>query len=154
MRALETASVISRPFGGLTSASDGIVNVTIGATSDPSRARPPRPRGFATSRSPVGTADQVFNKVDLSSWTSASAEQWAKLQFAEASITASGRPQPPRAKPSEWRPAHHEGRRAHRRADLLPRVPILIVLSGDLHFFFSSKAFIDELGTKFRAAKN
>ena len=29
-----------------------------------------------------------------------------------------------------------------------------MVLSGDLHIFFSSKAFINELGAKFRTAKN
>jgi hypothetical protein len=36
--------------------------------------------------------------------------------------------------------ASHENRRAQRRADLLPRLPILIALTGDLHTFFSSKA--------------
>ena len=59
-----------------------------------------------------------------------------------------------RAESPEWRRRSLTKIDVHTRADLLPRVPILIVLSGDLHIFFSSKAFIDELGAKFRTAKN
>src|SRR4030095_2132807 len=48
------ASVISRPFGGLTSASDGVVNVAVGGHFRPLRERNLRVHGgFATSRSPV-----------------------------------------------------------------------------------------------------
>jgi hypothetical protein len=67
----------------LTSASDGVVNVTIGGHVRPIRERDFRVHGgFATSQSPVGNADQVFNKVDLSSWTFGISGTWAKLQFA------------------------------------------------------------------------
>ena len=77
------ASVISRPFGGLTSASDGVVNVAVGGHFRPLRERNLRVHGgFATSRSPVGAADQVFNEVDLSSWNVGVSGSVAKLQFA------------------------------------------------------------------------
>jgi hypothetical protein len=76
------ASVISRPFDGLTSASDGVVNVAVGGHFRPWRQRDFRVHGgFATSRSPVGAADQVFNKVDLSSWSAGVSGTVAKLQF-------------------------------------------------------------------------
>ena len=75
--------MISRPFGGLTSASDGVVNVAVGGHFRPARARNLRVHGgFATSRSPVGAADQVFNAVDLSSWSVGVSGSVAKLQFA------------------------------------------------------------------------
>lgn len=76
-------SVITRPFGGLTSASDGVVNVAVGGHVRPMRERNFRVHGgFATSRSPVGDADQVFNHVNLASWTFGVSGAWAKLQFA------------------------------------------------------------------------
>lgn len=76
-------SVISRPFGGLTSASDGVVNVALGGHVRVTRDRDVRVHGgFATSRSPVGAADQVFNKVDTSSWTVGVSGTLAKFQFA------------------------------------------------------------------------
>jgi hypothetical protein len=76
-------TVIARPFDGLTSASNGVVNVTIGGHVRPIRERDFRVHaGFATSQSPVGNADQVFNNVDLSSWTFGISGTWAKLQFA------------------------------------------------------------------------
>jgi hypothetical protein len=63
--------------------SDGVVNVTLGG-----HVRPVRDRdllvhgGFATSRSPVGEGDQVFDKVDLSSWTFGVSGTWTKVRFA------------------------------------------------------------------------
>ena len=76
-------TVTLRPFGGLASMSDGVVNVAIGGHIRPIRERDLRVHGgFATSRSPVGKADQVFNSVDLSSWTVGVSGAWAKLQFA------------------------------------------------------------------------
>jgi hypothetical protein len=77
------ASVMSRPFGGLTSASDGVVNVAVGGHFRPLRKRNLRVHGgFATSRSPVGDADQVFTAIDLSSWNVGVSGSLAKLQFA------------------------------------------------------------------------
>jgi hypothetical protein len=76
-------SVLVRPFGGLTSESDGVVNVAVGGHVRPIRDREFRVHGgFATSRSPAGEADQVFNNVNLSSWTFGVSGTWAKLQFA------------------------------------------------------------------------
>ena len=76
-------SVILRPFGGLTSESDGVVNVSVGGHVQPLRHRSFQVHGgFATSRSPVGAADQVFNKVDLSSWTAGVSGAVARFQFA------------------------------------------------------------------------
>ena len=75
-------TVLSRPFGGLTSESDGVVNTAVGGHVRVVRGRDLRVHGgFATSRSPVGAADQVFNKVDLSSWTVGVSGTLAKFQF-------------------------------------------------------------------------
>ncbi len=76
-------SVTSRPFAGLTSVSDGVVNAAVGGHFRVLRNRDLRIHGsFATSQSPVGADDQVFNKVDLVSWTLGASGSWAKLQFA------------------------------------------------------------------------
>jgi hypothetical protein len=76
-------AVTTRPFGSLTSASDGVVNVTIGGHARLIRGRNLRVHaGFATSRSPVGAADQVFNRVDTSSWSVGLSEKLTKFQFA------------------------------------------------------------------------
>lgn len=51
----------TRPFSGLTSASDRVVNVTIGGHTRLIRGGNLRLHaGFATSRSPVGAADRVY----------------------------------------------------------------------------------------------
>jgi len=77
------SSVISRPFDGLTSASHGVVNVAVGGSFRLWRQRDLRVHGgFATSRSPVDAADEVFNAVDLSSWSVGVSGTVAKLQFA------------------------------------------------------------------------
>jgi hypothetical protein len=76
-------TVLLRPFSGLTSESNGVVNVAVGGHFRPFRERDFRVHGgFATSRSPVGDADQVFNKINLSSWTFGASGAYAKLQFA------------------------------------------------------------------------
>ena len=76
-------TVISRPFGGLTSASDGVVNISLGGHVRVVRDRDLRVHGgFATSQSPVGDADQVFNKVDFASWTVGVSGTLGKFQFA------------------------------------------------------------------------
>jgi hypothetical protein len=76
-------AVIPRPFTGLTSASDGVVNVAVGGHVRPVRGRELRVHGgFATNRSPVGNIDQVFNKANFASWTLGVSGTVAKLQFA------------------------------------------------------------------------
>ncbi len=75
-------TVLSRPFGGLVSASEGVVNAAFGGHVRVMSSRDVRVHGgFATSRSPVGAADQLFNKIDLSSWTVGVSGTWAKFQF-------------------------------------------------------------------------
>jgi hypothetical protein len=75
-------AVILRPFDGLTSASNGVVNVAVGGHVRPIRGRLFRVHGgFATNRSPVGDADEVFNAVHLASWTIGASGTVAKLQF-------------------------------------------------------------------------
>lgn len=84
-------SVISRPFGGLTSASDGVVNVALGGHVRVMRDRNVRVHaGFATNRSPVGDAEQVFNKVDLLSWTIGLSGTLARFEFAAGFNRRSG----------------------------------------------------------------
>jgi hypothetical protein len=76
-------TVLSQPFGGLTSASNAVFNVTLGGHVRPIRSRELRVHGgFATSQSPAGAAEQVFNQVDLSSWSVGVSGQLAKFQFA------------------------------------------------------------------------
>ena len=76
-------SVMSRSFSGLTSVSDGVVNAAIGGHVRVFKNRDFRIHGnFATGQSPVAAGDQVFNKVDLVSWTVGVSGAWAKLQFA------------------------------------------------------------------------
>ena len=63
-------TVISRPFGGLTSASDGVVNVSAGGHVRLLKNRDLRVHGsVGTNQSPVGSQDVVFNKVDLLTWS-------------------------------------------------------------------------------------
>jgi hypothetical protein len=78
-----TPAVIPRPFNGLTSASDGVVNVAIGGHVRPLRSRQLRIHGgLATNRSPVADVDQVFNEANFASWTLGLSGTVAKLQFA------------------------------------------------------------------------
>ena len=81
--AVHDRKVDTHKFGGLTSASDGIVNVAVGGHIRPMRERDFLVHGgFATSRSPVGDADQVFNHVNLASWTFGVSGARAKFQSA------------------------------------------------------------------------
>ena len=76
-------TVATHPFDGLTSVSNGVVNVTIGGHIRLIRGRNVRVHGgFATDRSPAGTTDQVFNGVDISSWNVGVSGTLAKFQFA------------------------------------------------------------------------
>jgi hypothetical protein len=76
-------SVTSRPFGGLISASDGVVNVGAGGHVQLFANRKLLLHGgVASNRSPVGSADIVFNKVDLMTWSIGLSGTLGKLQFA------------------------------------------------------------------------
>jgi hypothetical protein len=76
-------SVMTRPFGGLTSASDAVVNVAVGGHFRVTRDRPFRIHaGLGTDNSPVATEDEVFQKVDMRSWTLGVSGAIGKLQFA------------------------------------------------------------------------
>jgi hypothetical protein len=76
-------TIITRPFGGLTSASNGVVNVSAAGHFLLFKERTLRIHGGAGSnRSPVGTSDVIFNKVDLSTWTLGVSGSLAKFQFA------------------------------------------------------------------------
>jgi hypothetical protein len=76
-------SVTSRPFGGLISASDGVVNVGAGGHVRLFANRVLLLHGgIASNRSPVGSADTVFNKVNLMKWSIGLSGTLGKLQFA------------------------------------------------------------------------
>jgi hypothetical protein len=76
-------SVTSRPFGGLISESDGVVNVGAGGHVRLLENRKLLLHGgVASNRSPVGAADVVFNKVDLVTWSIGLSGTLGKLQFA------------------------------------------------------------------------
>jgi hypothetical protein len=75
-------TILTRPFGGLTTESDGVVNVSVGGHYKPLKDRDLRIHaGVATSKSPVGAADAVFSKVDLLSWTVGASGALGKFQF-------------------------------------------------------------------------
>jgi hypothetical protein len=76
-------TVLTRPFTGLMSASDGVVNVGAGGNWQVSSKRTLRIHGgVATNRSPVAEADQIFNKVNLISWTAGVSGSFGKFIFA------------------------------------------------------------------------
>ena len=76
-------TVISRPFDGLTSASDGVVNVSAGGHVRLLKNRDLRVHGsVGTNQSPVGSQDVVFNKVDLLTWSLGLSGSFGKFIFA------------------------------------------------------------------------
>jgi hypothetical protein len=76
-------SVISQPFQGLTSGSDGVVNVSAGGHVRLMKDRDLRVHaGVGSNGSPVGAQDMVFNKVDLLAWTLGLSGSLSKFQFA------------------------------------------------------------------------
>jgi hypothetical protein len=84
-------TVVTRPFGGLTSASDGVINVSAGGHFVLLKDRTLRIHGgVGSNKSPVGNADVVFNKVDLTSWTLGLSGSLAKFQFAAGLNQKSG----------------------------------------------------------------
>jgi hypothetical protein len=84
-------TVLSRPFDGLTSASNGVVNVSLGGHVKLLRDKDLRVHaGFATNQSPVAEEDEVFNNVDLASWTLGISGTLARFQFAAGLNRRSG----------------------------------------------------------------
>jgi hypothetical protein len=76
-------SVISQPFPGFTSASDGVVNVSAGGHVRLLRGRDLRLHAsVGSNQSPVAEQDMVFNKVDLLTWTLGVSGSLGRLQFA------------------------------------------------------------------------
>jgi hypothetical protein len=76
-------TVLLRPFTGVTSASDGVVNVSVGGHYLPLEKRTLLIHGgVSTNRSPVAAADQVFNKANLISYTAGVSGAFGKFQFA------------------------------------------------------------------------
>jgi hypothetical protein len=76
-------TVEQRPFAGLSSAVRPVTNVAIGGhyqlTANHSYMVH---AGFTTDNSPVQSSDQIFDQVDLNSWTIGMSGKAAKLQFA------------------------------------------------------------------------
>jgi len=76
-------SVTSRPFAPLTSESNSLVNIGFGGHVRPLKSRDLRIHGgVGSNRSPVGPADVVFNKVDLTTWSVGASGTFGKFQFA------------------------------------------------------------------------
>jgi len=76
-------TIQSRPFDGLKSASSATTNYTVGGhyllSADHSYQLH---AGFTTDHSPVASEDQVFEQIDLNSWTIGVSGKASKLQFA------------------------------------------------------------------------
>jgi hypothetical protein len=74
--------VSSRSFVGLTSASDGVVNVAAGGHVRLMKDRDLRLHaGIGSNRSPVAPADVVFNEVDLTTWSVGVSGTLGRFQF-------------------------------------------------------------------------
>jgi hypothetical protein len=76
-------AILTQPFPGLTSQSDGVVDVSAGGHVKVMKNRDMRIHvGIGSSQSPVGSKDTVFSKVDLLTWTIGVSGSFAKFQFA------------------------------------------------------------------------
>jgi hypothetical protein len=76
-------SVISQPFPGLTSASNGLVNVSVGGHIRLIEGRDMRLHaGFGSNQSAVAEEDIVFNHVDLMTLTIGLSGSLGRFQFA------------------------------------------------------------------------
>lgn len=76
-------TVISQPFPGLTSASDGVVNVSAGGHIRLLQGRDLRLHmGLGSNQSAVGAEDVVFSHVDLVTWTIGLSGSFHRFQFA------------------------------------------------------------------------
>ena len=75
-------TVVSQPFPGLTSASDGVVNVSAGGHVRLMSSRDLRVHaGVGSNQSPVSTDDMLFNNVDLVTWTLGLSGSLGNFQF-------------------------------------------------------------------------
>jgi hypothetical protein len=75
-------AVTMQPFGGLTSASDAVVNVGAGGHVKLFQDRDMRIHaGVASNRSPVAAEDRIFNQADLVTWTLGLSGSLGKFQF-------------------------------------------------------------------------
>ncbi|HJZ77982.1 MAG TPA: hypothetical protein VKE51_39910 [Vicinamibacterales bacterium] len=76
-------TIITQPFAGFTSASDGVFNVNAGGHVRLVNGRDVRLHaGVGNSQSPVAADDMVFNRVDLVTWTLGLSGTFGKFQFA------------------------------------------------------------------------
>jgi hypothetical protein len=76
-------AVVSRPFAGLTSASDSVVNVAAGGHVRLLRDRDLLVHaGIGSNFSPVAPSEVVFNKVDLTTWSVGVSGTLARFVFA------------------------------------------------------------------------
>jgi hypothetical protein len=76
-------TIQSLPFAGLKSASNATTNYTVGGHYQLSADHSYELHaGFTTDHSPVATEDQVFEQIDLNSWTIGLSGKASKLQFA------------------------------------------------------------------------
>jgi hypothetical protein len=75
-------TVQSRPFAGLTSASDGVMNFSAGGHVRPWMGRDLRVHlGVGNNSSPVASEDAVFNSVNLFTWTLGVSGSLGQFQF-------------------------------------------------------------------------
>jgi hypothetical protein len=76
-------TVSTQPFGGLMSHSDGVVDVSAGGHVKLMSDRDMRVHlGVANNRSPVAGDDQIFDRVDLITWTVGLSGSLGKFRFA------------------------------------------------------------------------
>ena len=76
-------TVTSRPFGGLNSHADGVVDASAGGYVKLMESRNLRLHlGVTDNRSPVASDDQLFNHVDMVTWTIGLSGSLGKFQFA------------------------------------------------------------------------
>ena len=78
----QAPSALSQPFAGLTSASNGVVNVSAGGHVRLFKNRDARLHaGLGSNTSPVGAEDVVFNNADLMTWTLGVSGSLGRFQF-------------------------------------------------------------------------
>jgi hypothetical protein len=86
-----TPSVTSRPYGGMTSESRGILNVSAGGHVRVFKERDVLVHAaIGSNRSPVADGDTVFTKIDLTIWSVGVSGTLGKFQFALGSNRQTG----------------------------------------------------------------
>jgi len=84
-------TVVTRPFPGLISASNGVANVSAGGHLRLFKSRDMRLHaGVGSNRSPVAAEDTIFNTVDLLTWTLGLSGSVGKFQFSAGFNNQSG----------------------------------------------------------------